>query len=72
MANLTVPCGDFAKLQEMRELRDAGLSFLPLQEEHYDFAMPRTREQRPAVQAFQELLREESTSQQLRSMGFRR
>ena len=52
--------------------RAAGLSFLPLQEEHYDFAMPRTREQRPAVQAFQELLREESTSQQLRSMGFRR
>src|SRR5262249_52990598 len=32
--------------------RDAGLGFLPMQGEQYDFVVPKTRRDRPAVQAF--------------------
>jgi putative molybdopterin biosynthesis protein len=45
--------------------RDSGLGFLPLQEEQYDFAVPRSRWERPAVRAFRELLGEEDTRQAL-------
>ncbi len=34
------------------------LGFLPLQEEHYDFVVPRSREQRPVIQRLLELLRD--------------
>src|SRR5947207_10027325 len=36
--------------------RDAGLGFLPLALEHYDFLIPRSRLTRPAVQEFTRLL----------------
>src|SRR5438132_8437412 len=35
--------------------KDAGLGFLPIQEERYDFAMPKRRWDRPAVRLFREL-----------------
>jgi putative molybdopterin biosynthesis protein len=50
---------------------DAGLGFLPLQEEQYDFVVPRTRWDRPAVQAFRHLLQQASTRQLLAAKGFR-
>lgn len=48
-----------------------GLDFIPLQEEHYDFVLPRTRSQRPAVQAFRQLLGEAEVRDRLRQYGFR-
>src|SRR5262249_27789937 len=45
--------------------RDAGLGFVPLQEEHYDIAVPRSRWGRPAVQAFRDLLELEETRRAL-------
>ena len=50
--------------------RDAGLGFLPMQQEQYDFAVPRRRWDRPAVQAFRALLEEARTRQELRNRGF--
>jgi putative molybdopterin biosynthesis protein len=50
--------------------RDAGLGFLPLQEERYDFVVPRGRLDRPAVQAFRELLNREEVRHKLVEMGF--
>jgi putative molybdopterin biosynthesis protein len=50
--------------------RDAALGFLPLQEEQYDFVIPRTRWQRPAVQKFRELLEQEDTQRELARLGF--
>ncbi len=49
---------------------DAGLGFLPLREEHYDFVVPRRRWDRPAVRGFRELLQEEQTRQALAARGF--
>jgi putative molybdopterin biosynthesis protein len=49
---------------------DAGLGFLRLQEEKYDFVVPRPRWQRPAVQAFRQLLQEEETRQALLRLRF--
>ncbi|MGE0606815.1 MAG: molybdopterin biosynthesis protein [Pirellulales bacterium] len=45
------------------------LGFLPLQAEHYDFAVPRSRLNRPAVQALQELLLRPDVRQQLAQLG---
>jgi putative molybdopterin biosynthesis protein len=50
---------------------DSGLGFLPLQEEQYDFAVPRSRWDRPAVKAFRELMRRAETREALAGMGFR-
>jgi putative molybdopterin biosynthesis protein len=36
--------------------KQAGLAFVPIQEEQYDFVVPRSRWDRPAVRAFRELL----------------
>ena len=47
-----------------------GLSFIPLKEEHYDFAIPASRWDRPAVQQFRELLADESIRSRLRELGF--
>jgi putative molybdopterin biosynthesis protein len=48
----------------------AALGFLPLQEERYDFAVPRARSQRPAVLAFRLLLAEPAIRAELRRQGF--
>jgi putative molybdopterin biosynthesis protein len=50
--------------------RDAGLGFLPLQEEQYDFVVPKTRWDRTALRAFRELLDSEETRQALAERGF--
>jgi putative molybdopterin biosynthesis protein len=50
---------------------DAGLGFIPLQEEQFDFIIPRARLRRTAVQAFCELLRGAETRQALTNLGFR-
>jgi putative molybdopterin biosynthesis protein len=47
-----------------------GLGFLPLQEEQYDFLVPRTRWDRPAVRAFRAVLEEPPTRQALEQKGF--
>ncbi len=47
-----------------------GLSFIPLREEHYDFAIPASRWDRPAVARFRELLADESICTRLREIGF--
>lgn len=51
--------------------RDYGLSFLPLREERYDFALPRNRSERAAVKAFGELLACDTVRAELRRRGFR-
>ncbi len=51
--------------------RQAGLGFLPLTEEQYDFVIPRVRAQRSAVQAFRALLLDDSVRERLAQFGFR-
>jgi putative molybdopterin biosynthesis protein len=50
--------------------RAAGLGFLPLAEEHYDFALVRRRRDRPAVRAFLAALQGEAQRMALREAGF--
>jgi putative molybdopterin biosynthesis protein len=50
--------------------RQYGLGFLPLQEEHYDFAVPRARLDRPAVRRFRELLADDEIRAGLAALGF--
>ncbi len=50
--------------------RAAGLTFHELQEERYDFLIPRERQQRPVVQAFVALLHDPFVRQQLAERGF--
>lgn len=47
------------------------LEFLPLQEEHYDFAIPEARWERPAVQRFAALLHDPEVTAGLVELGFR-
>jgi len=47
-----------------------GLGFLPLAEEHYDFAVATERRARPAVAAFLNALRDPEVQDVLRSLGF--
>ena len=47
-----------------------GLGFLPLQQEQYDFVVPRRRWDRPAVAVFRRLLGEPETCRALAEMGF--
>jgi putative molybdopterin biosynthesis protein len=49
---------------------DYGLGFLPLREEQYDFVIPRSRLERPAVRAFRDLLGREAVRAELRGLGF--
>jgi putative molybdopterin biosynthesis protein len=49
---------------------DAGLGFLPLQEERYDFVVPRERLGRPAVRAFRDLLGQPEVWEALAEKGF--
>lgn len=51
---------------------DYGLGFIPLAEEHYDFAVPDSRRGRACVAAFAALLAEESTTTMLHGLGFAR
>jgi putative molybdopterin biosynthesis protein len=50
--------------------RTAGLGFLPLRQEQYDFVIPQARRDRPAVRAFVELLQEPKVRQELARRGF--
>lgn len=49
----------------------AGLGFIPLAEEHYDFALVTARRQRPAVQAFLDALGSAEVRTALEKAGFR-
>jgi putative molybdopterin biosynthesis protein len=51
-------------------VNDAGLGFLPLQDEHYDFVIPWNRRERPAVRAFCQLLQSEQIKKTLSDLGF--
>jgi putative molybdopterin biosynthesis protein len=46
-----------------------GLGFLPIAPEHYDFLLVEARRKRPAVQAFLEALRDETTRERIRALG---
>ncbi len=46
------------------------LGFLPLQEEHYDFVIPRDRRTRPAVQRFLAALEDGAVGEKLKALGF--
>jgi putative molybdopterin biosynthesis protein len=48
----------------------AGLGFIPLAEEHYDFAVVMARKHRPAVQAFLAALASEESRVALQAAGF--
>jgi putative molybdopterin biosynthesis protein len=50
--------------------RAYGLSFIPVAEEHYDFALVGERRSRPAVQAFLAALAEPAVLEALRALGF--
>ncbi|MBX3438182.1 MAG: molybdopterin biosynthesis protein [Planctomycetaceae bacterium] len=47
------------------------LSTIPLQEERFDFVIPMRRLERPAVQAFLEVLRDNELQAELQTVGFR-
>jgi molybdenum cofactor synthesis domain-containing protein len=47
-----------------------GLGFIPLAEEHYDFAIPQSRIARPAVKAFIEALHHDDIRAALSTIGF--
>jgi putative molybdopterin biosynthesis protein len=49
----------------------SGLGFIPLSEEHYDFALVSARKQRPGVQAFLDALASEESRAALTRAGFR-
>jgi len=42
---------------------------LPISPEHYDFLVVEGRRQRPAVQTFIEVLRDEATRDRIRALG---
>jgi putative molybdopterin biosynthesis protein len=48
---------------------NAGLGFLPLQDERYDFVVPKSRARRPAVTAFRALLADDATRDALSRLG---
>jgi putative molybdopterin biosynthesis protein len=50
---------------------NAGLGFLPVQEERYDFVVPKLRANRPGVLAFKKLLGEPSTRESLARLGMK-
>ena len=51
--------------------RNAGLGFLPVQAEQYDFIVPRSRVERPGVIAFRNLLQQASTREMLAKLGMK-
>ena len=46
-----------------------GLGFLPVAPEHYDFLVADARRNRPAVQAFIDVLHDEATRGRIRALG---
>lgn len=52
-------------------IRGLNLGFIPLRDEQFDFVVPRSRLNRPAVVAFRELLTDEAVRDELRRLGFR-
>jgi putative molybdopterin biosynthesis protein len=46
-----------------------GLAFLPIAPEEYDFLLRDARRDRPAVEAFVEVLRDEATRARIRALG---
>jgi putative molybdopterin biosynthesis protein len=51
--------------------RQYGLGFIPAQDEHYDFAVPKSRLERPAVRCFRAVLAEPEVREALAALGFR-
>jgi putative molybdopterin biosynthesis protein len=51
--------------------RQYGLGFIPAQDEHYDFAIPKARWDGPAVQRFRATLADASVREALTALGFR-
>jgi putative molybdopterin biosynthesis protein len=51
--------------------RSAGLGFIPIQHEQYDFVLPRARANRPGVKAFSATLADPTTRDALARMGMR-
>jgi putative molybdopterin biosynthesis protein len=51
--------------------RHAGLGFLPVQEERYDFVVPKSRANRPGVMAFKKLLGDSLTRDALARLGMK-
>jgi putative molybdopterin biosynthesis protein len=51
--------------------RSAGLGFLPVQAEQYDFIVPLARMNRPGVVAFKTLLQQTSTREALARLGLK-
>jgi len=51
--------------------RHAGLGFIPVQHEQYDFVVPKSRADRPAIQAFRALLEAPATRDVLLRLGMR-
>ena len=51
--------------------RQYGLGFIPAQDEHYDFIIPKTRWDCPAVHRFRETLADLSVREALAALGFR-
>jgi putative molybdopterin biosynthesis protein len=50
---------------------NAGLGFLPVQDERFDFVVPKSRANRPGVMAFKKLLWEPSTRDALARLGMK-
>ena len=50
--------------------RQYDLGFIPVQDEHYDFAVPEARLERPAVQRFRALLGDAEVRAELAARGF--
>jgi len=51
--------------------RQYGLGFIPAQDENYDFAVPKSRIERPAVCRFRAMLAEPEVREALAALGFR-
>jgi putative molybdopterin biosynthesis protein len=51
--------------------RQYGLGFIPAQDEHYDFVIPKTRCDSPAVQRFRAALADTAVREELAALGFR-
>ena len=51
--------------------RQYDLGFIPVQEERYDFIVPKARLERPGIRAFRALLDEPPVREELIALGFR-
>jgi len=51
--------------------RAAGLGFIPVQHEHYDFVVPKARAQRPGVRTFRAWLDDPATRERLARLGMK-